>query len=207
MERKKIVTSISGIVTGGLFVAIVMGSGLFAYKATNRMIDFVDITERQWDKEVSAIAKQFRLSFERPEELKIFRAQDSGVEISRQFATKGDHSLLVEFPPQKKYPGISFDLSGQECLDWSRMKEFSFDTFNIVNKSKVLIVQIRSGDKYPKREFKKEFTLPALEKSTISISREELAKKLDLNKVSHLTIFMVKPKTTFRVFFDNMRID
>jgi len=207
MLKDKITTSVLGIVTGSLFVIAVMGSGVVSYKLTKRLINFVDITELQWNKQVTAIAKQFKLSFERPEELKIFQAQESGVEISQEFATKGDHSLLVEFPPQHSYPGITFDLFGKECLDWSKMKEFSFDTFNIVNKSKVLIVQIRSGEKYPKPEFKKEFTLPARDKSTIRISREELSKKIDLNKVSHLTIFMARPATTFRVFFDNMRID
>ncbi len=113
---------------------------------------------------------------------------------------------MVEFPPEAEYPGITFDLFGKECLDWSEMKEFSLDVYNSIELETGLTIQIRSGEKYPKKEFKKDYTVAPLQWTTIRISRDELARKLDLGKVSHLTIFMSSAPTTFRLYFDNMKV-
>jgi len=207
MIKNNILVLFLGILAGFLLIIILLGNGLLFSKLTNSFIDkWSAKLEGKENSRFAKISSNFKLSFESQVESDIFDAQQSGMEISPSFATEGKSSLLVEFPPNAEYPGISFDLFGKNCLDWKDMKEFSFDVFNSIDSPATLIVQIRSGEKYPKKQFKKEFVLPALKTATIIISRNNLEKELDLSKISHLTIFMNNLQTTFRLYFDNMKV-
>ena len=196
-----------GIISGILLIAIFFVSGLVFYKLGLRLLEMPTSTQQHKNTQQSrAIASNFYLSFESNEDLKIFEARQSNIRISKEFATDGKHSLLVEFPEGSDYPSLFFEIMGKDCLNWANMKAFSFDVFNNIETPAKLTVKIKSGEQYPKRTFEKEFTLPSRQPTTIVIKREELKNKVDLNKISYLNLFMHGHIKTFRIYFDTMRV-
>lgn len=195
-----------GMISAALLLAIFAVNCVIFYKLGTRLIDRVLAgSQEKREKHLMQFASKFNISFESPEDAGIFEAKESTAVISGNFASDGKHSLLVEFPSGAGYPGICFELSGKNCLNWSDMKELSFDVHNPVNRPAALTVKIKSGENYPKKDAQKTFTIPALQTITLSISREEL-RSLDLGKISYLNFFMNDPATTFQLNFDNIKL-
>lgn len=207
MKVSKVLVFLGGIVISLVIFVIVAGNTFLFYRVTNALVEKgISILEGSKPREYDFIQKDFNLSFESTQEMNIFDVQQAGMEISNKFASLGQNSLMVEFPADYQYPGITFDLFGKECLNWSTMQDFSFDVYNSVELDTGLTVQIRSGENYPKKEFKKDYRLDPIQWTTIRIGRDELGRELDLGKISHLTIFMPSVPTTFKLYFDNMKM-
>ncbi len=206
MKRNKTIVFISGLITGFLLIGATLGNGILFYKLGGRLIDILSSKAESKENIQSAIPERLNLSFENPEDSLIFRIRDAAAEVSDTYASEGKRSFLVEFPGGRPNPGIFFDIIGRRCLNWSNMKSFSFDVFNSGNARGSLYVQLKSGEKYPKRVFKKEFELQPLSWTKVAINHGELENKLDLDKISHLTLTIIEPYTTFKLYFDNMKV-
>jgi len=204
MKNKRVI--FLGLILGVLCGALFLGNIALFKMGSHRFLNLLDRSDEFQKKQFGLLLKEFRLSFEHEGEMGIFQAQRAGIQVSDKFATHGKKSLLIEFPPITGYPGITFDLPRKYIMDWSQMNEFTFDAYNTVDKRTNIIIQIRSGEKYPKRQFKKEVRLNGKAHTKVVIPIRDMSSKLDLDKISHLTIFMNKPKTTFRIFIDNIRV-
>ena len=203
--KNRFLLFILGFISGILLIGACIGVGAGGYIAGNYLID--KITAINTPKApVIHIPGSLNLDFESAADGEIFNPQDSAQEISDKFSTSGKHSLLVEFPGGRPTPGIFFDITGSGCLNWNKMKVFSFNVFNSIDAKTNLAVRIKSGEKYPKRVFMKGFELPALSWTTINIARNELEGKLDLDKISYLGFIITDPATTFKLYFDEMKV-
>lgn len=204
---RSILQFVGGIITAGLLLVFSMITGYISYGKTESLIARAqDAFEHRGTGQFARVADDFALSFETEDDMKLFQARAAGLEISDKFATDGKKSLLVEFPSGNDIPGFFFDITGKNCLNWSGLKEFSFDLYNTTKKDGVLIIRIKSGEKYPKRVFHKEIGIPANNTARVSISRDELQGMVDLSTISHLNIYMHDPSTSYKVYFDNMRV-
>ena len=190
-----------------MVTAVFLLNGFLFYKIGTRIIDKAEgMTQEKRENPLKDVQDKFFLSFESPADMGIFQFPDSGAELSKAVASEGKQSLLVEFPSGGAYPGMMFEVMGKDCLNWSDLKEFSFDVFNSSSVDCVLTVKLKSGEKYPKRDFERNITIPPMQWTTIRFTRDELAKRLDLSKISYLNMFMHDPRTTFKLYFDNMRV-
>jgi|GEM_PF-3283061 len=204
---KKLFLFIGGVICAAILLVCGGVTGYLFYSKGEHLIEqATSMFEHRGTERFARVGNDFNLSFESEQDVDLFQANGVSMELSEQFATAGKKSLLVEFPSGTDVVGIMFDIIGKNCLNWSGLKEFSFDIYNSTNASGVLIIRIKSGEKYPKRLFSKEIGIPANGKTTISISHDELAAMVDLSAISHLNIYMHDPSTSFRVYFDNMRV-
>ncbi len=204
----RILIFLVGIISGLILLSLVAGTALFSYKATDKAIDFIDSKINHKEKiDYSWLQKDFFLSFEKNDELKIFEARQTGISISSNFYTDGKNSLLVEYPSGQDFPGICFDVFGKDCFNWSAIDRFSFDVYNGTAKQAALLMKIRSGRQYPKKEFEKTVYLEPTALNTVIITRSELESKLDLDKISAMNLFMHDPGTTFLLYFDRMQVE
>lgn len=204
---KQIFLFIGGVICAVILLVCGGVTGYLFYSKGERFIEHaVSMFEHRGTERFARVVNDFNLSFETEEDMDLFQARGVSMELSEQFATQGKKSLLVEFPSGNDIPGFYFDIIGKNCLNWSGLQEFSFDIYNTINAAGVLIIRIKSGEKYPKRLFSKEIGIPANGKTTIRITREELQSMVDLELISDLNIYMHDPSTSFRVYFDNMRV-
>lgn len=206
--KNKLSLFILGLVSGMLFIGVCIGAGFAGYFSGNYLINKASsLSEKKEAKapEIS-ISDSLNLDFESLSDVVIFNTQESALAISDKFTTLGKHSLFVEFPGGRKAPGIFFDIIDSKCLNWQNMSSFSFNVFNSITASATLNVRIKSGKKYPKHVYMKSFSLPPLSWTKIDIAKNKLESKLDLDKVSYIGFIMVDPSTTFKLYFDEMKV-
>jgi len=194
-----------GFILSVVILAISFGGLLAGKSATSWLLTVLDFESRRREAESAARLNPFSFSFEASDDVKIFQARKVGIAISEKIASLGKRSLEVEFPPRHDYPGIWFELYGKQMLNWNGIKEFAFDVFNSMPLDASLVVQIRSGQEYPKKEYKATFSLKPEQWTHVVIAVDDLAQSIDLTTVSHMTIFMSNQATTYRLYFDNMR--
>jgi len=208
--KNKLFVFIFGIITGVLFIGFCVGSAILGYSGGNYLIDKLESLTKNKEDDIHQslpIPSYLNLSFESPDDLKIFHQQESGMEISDKFATDGTHSLLVEFPGGREAPAILFDILGNKCLNWEKMQSFSFDVLNSTEKGVDLLVRIKSGEQYPKRVYMQGFNLSSFSPSRVIINKRTLEDKLDLDKISYIGFVILDPSTTFKLYFDNLRVN
>lgn len=205
--RKKLKLFLAGVCSGLLLVILILGSFFGSYKLGFCLLNFSDNSfQRKNSVYVKRMVTGSRISFESPEDLKIFSASESKITQDEEFATDGKRSLLIEFIAGTNYPGIFFDVMGNDCLDWSNLKTLSFDIRGDANAAVKITLKIKSGSEYPKRSFEKEFDIPQNEIVKISIDKADMAKSLDLSKISYFKIFLDTPETTYSLYLDNIEL-
>lgn len=205
--RKKLKLFLAGVCSGLLLVILILGSFFGSYKLGFCLLNFSDNSfQRKNSVYVKRMVTGSRISFESPEDLKIFSASESKITQDEEFATDGKRSLLIEFIAGTNYPGIFFDVMGNDCLDWSNLKTLSFDIRGDANAAVKITLKIKSGSEYPKRSFEKEFDIPQNEIVKISIDKDDITKSLDLSKISYFKIFLDTPETTYSLYLDNIEL-
>ncbi len=206
-KDKKVGLFLLGIGTSFLFIIVLLGIAAVSYRLTQSIIERYIIKPRSMQKVNSiSLPSYFILGFESEENTKMFDTQNAQATRVPENASMGQYSLEVEFPAAQEYPAILFEYYGNGCLNWTAMKEFAFDAYNHINADGTITIQIRSGREYPKREYKKDYALPANTWTKVVVTKEELERSIDLDKVSRLAIFMSNPITTYKVNFDQIRV-
>lgn len=149
------------------------------------------------------ISDDFYLSFENNQEVDFFSRKDGlRAQASEVHATDGQSSLMVEFPGGTSYPGLQFEVFGNQCLNWKGEKALSFDVYNDNGQMVHLKLKIKSGKAYPKKTFERIINLPSQELMTINIPIDELSRQIDITLISYVNLFMEFPKETIRLYFD-----
>ena len=191
----------------GIVVFVIAVVGVYAGRvAGEKVLNLLDFKNRKEKVDRSFLKRSFALGFEREKELKIFEARQAAMKQSMEHATEGNHSLWVEIPAGRSYPGIATEVYGKDCFDWSDMEEFTFDVYNEIEIPGRLTVKIKSGRDEPKKVYETTLTLPAQETGRIRIYRRELESVLDLDRISGINIFMQDPRTTYYLYFDNFSV-
>ncbi len=205
-KRSSLLKFVGGLLLG-VFVFAASAAGVYVGRiVAEKAIGLLDFRNRKEKVDYRFLKKNFNLGFERDKELKIFGARQAVMRQSTDYATQGEHSLWVEIPAGRSYPGIATEVYGKDCFDWSDMKEFSFDVYNEIEIPGRLTVKIKSGRDYPKKQYETDIGLPAQQTGRVKISRRELEGVLDLDRISAINIFMQDPRTTFYLYFDNFRV-
>jgi hypothetical protein len=206
---KNILKVLWGMITGTILTFFLLASGFFGFKLGDKAVYFLEskFTPPLDANKFRYLEKKFHIGFEKMEDFELFSFNNSGGELSEKYTSEGKQSLLVEFASGQDITGASFELSKELSFDWSDMREFIIDAFNSTDASARLIIKIKSGSDYPKKTFERVFDLPGSQLTPIKISRAELERELDINKISSLNLFMHDPSTTFLVYFDNIRIE
>ncbi len=191
----------------GVVVFVLAGAGLYAGRvAGEKIINLLDFRNRKERVDYSFLKRNFALGFERDKELKVFDARQAAMKQSMEHATEGNHSLWVEIPAGRSYPGIATEVYGKDCFDWSDMEEFTFDVYNEIAIPAHITIKIKSGRNDPKKQYETGVDLPAQQTGRVKISRRELESVLDLECISAINIFMQDPRTTFYLYFDNFMV-
>lgn len=178
----------------------------FSYKVVNKLLDYLDIEHARPPADYSYLKEDFRLSFENERDLKVLGASEAAFSRSPDFPTEGKNSLRVEFPSGREFPGVGLEVFGRDCFDWTNMEDFSFTVFNAVDAPAHLIVHIKSGTSYPKKDFETSQDIPSLAMARFRITRQELESTLDLNQISAIRFFMQDPRTTFFLYLDDIKV-
>lgn len=198
---------ISGIASGFLLVGLILGSVFISYKLGFSVLNMCDsYSQNKKAGYVIHFIPGSRISFESSDELKMFEQAETSVILDDKFATNGKHSLLIEFPAGTNYPGIFFDVMGKNCLNWKDMKTLSCEVLGDPDATARITLKLKSGADYPKKSFEKEFTIPAKTLVKISVTKEELAKHLDLGKISYMKLFIETPGSTYQLRLDNIEL-
>ncbi|MFA5038118.1 MAG: hypothetical protein WC732_00375 [Candidatus Omnitrophota bacterium] len=195
-----------GFFLGAAAVVVFLGLTFFSYKVTWRLLDYLDIEHKRPQADYSFLKEDFRLNFENERDLKVLDAAQAAFSRSVDFPSEGKYSLKVEFPSGREFPGVGLEVYGRDCFDWTQMEDFSFTVFNAIDAPARLTVHIKSGAAYPKKDYETTQEIPALSMARFRITRQELANMLDLNQISAVRLFMQDPRTTFFLFFDDMKV-
>ncbi len=168
------------------------------------------LPERNVSKSLSAFVdahrKDFSLSFENKNELHLFiKSNGFHAEISPDHATEGKYALLAEYVKGSPFPGLLMETYGRYTFDWSNNDYLQFDAVNPNDWKVELQVKLKSGEVYPKKSFEKTINLPAGGAQTIRIYVSDLAKQIDVQKISYLNFFLVNPAETTILYFDNFK--
>ncbi len=194
-----------GIFVGMLVTFLVLVGSYVVYKSIKDSRS--DVTTKSMHSKISSLQKHFFITFESRVDINLFENNDGAVsKQSLEFATNGQKSLLVEFPKGRSFPGLQLEVFGRDVFNWKLGKFFLLDVYN-PNKGKLkLNVKIKSGKNYPKKSFEKVFTLDESEGRTIRIKIKEIAKEIDINKISYINFFVSSPNKKQTLFLDNIRI-
>lgn len=196
----------SGILLSLVGVAAFLALGYFSFRLTNHVIDALDLSLKKEKIDYAALKKDFFISFENPQDARMFDAQGSAFAVSEEFAAQGKRSLKIEYPSGREYPGAVLEVYGRHCFDWSRMKEMSFVVSNTMPLPARLHVNIKSGEQYPKKIFETSQTIPAGSIAKFKIKRSEIERELDLKKISSINFYMQDPRTSFIVYLDEIKV-
>lgn len=192
----------------GFIAVVLISTGIFIFYKLGSPV--LNMCESYSKNKKGSYTKKFiptsRISFESPDDLKIFEPAETTIMLDEKFATDGKHSLLIEFPAGTNYPGIYFDVMGKNCLNWSSLETLSFDIQGDSNAATKITLKIKSGSEYPKRSFEREFDIPQGKTVKISINKDEMAKSLDLSKISYLKIFIDTPRDSYSLHLDNIEL-
>lgn len=193
-------------IASGILLAGLISSGIFIfYKFGFFVLNIYDsYSKNRKYVYISKFIPGARVSFESSEELNMFEPSESSIKWDGKFATDGKYSLLIEFPAGTNYPGIFFDVMGNNCLNWKNMKALSCEVLGDDEVTAKITLKLKSGAEYPKRSFEKEFTIPPKTLIKISVTKEELSKHLDLGKISYMKIFIDKPNSEHHIHLDNI---
>ncbi len=128
--------------------------------------------------------------------------------LSNEHATHGKKSLKLELFPSD-YPGLAPKLA---VNDWQDFSTFSFDVYNPQNREVSLTVRIDDKKDYPDYpdRYNKSFRLRQ-GANTIIIPIHELEtsgtkRRLNLDNIYKVIMFMAQPKEKAVLFFDNFRL-
>ena len=205
MKKKSLL--ILGTFSTVLLIGLFFLNAYFFYRLTNHFLWKLAYPDKKENsKQIEELLKHFQIDFEQDQDLLLFEAKETGMEISKRFATRGRHSLLVEFPAGAEFPGITLETFGSKCFDWSNVEALVFDVLNVAKLEVGLTIKLKSGKKYPKSDFEKKVMLPPLKPVTIVVTRQELKNLLDLKNISYLNFHMRDPRTTFFLYIDNIRV-
>lgn len=192
----------------GFIAVVLISTGIFIfYKLGSSVLNMCESYSK--NKNVSYVRKLIpgsRISFESPDELKIFEPAETTVMLDEKFATDGKLSLLIEFLAGTNYPGVFFDVMGKNCLNWSSLKTLSFDIQGDSNAATKITLKIKSGSEYPKRSFEREFDIPQNKIVKINVDKEEMSKFIDLGKVSYMKLFIDNPRDSYSLHLDNIEL-
>jgi hypothetical protein len=128
--------------------------------------------------------------------------------LSEQHATHGAKSLKLEFFPNN-YPSLNPILFRE---DWGPYSEFVFDVYNpqAVDVELGLCIDDRSDSPPPEDRYGRSFILrPGANFITLRLDNLTTAKgerKLDLNKICSVLIFVEKPQEWVVLYFDYFRL-
>ena len=150
----------------------------------------------------------FHIDFETASDLKFFQLTDGlYAEISSEKASSGRHSLFLEFPKGAAYPGLYWEVySEKQLIDLSGANAFGFDAYNNGMTNVPIVIKIKANKNYPKDVFEKTVILQAGKWNKVRIPVSELARKLDVSKISYIKVFIPSPKMTFEIFLDNLGV-
>ncbi len=206
-KSKKVFFFVFGIASGFLLVGLISGSIFIFYKFGSYVLNMCDsYSQNKKGSYVSKFIPGSRISFEYQNELKMFEQAESSMLWDEKFAMNGKYSLLIEFPAGTNYPGIFFDVMGKNCLNWKGMKALSCEVLGDPDFTAKITLKFKSGAKYPKRSFEKEFTILPKTLVKIIVTKEELAKHLDLENISYMKLFIETPASTYRLHLDNIEL-
>jgi hypothetical protein len=195
------------IAVGIAAVGVVLGFVYFSFKVANHVIDAFDPSLKKEKLDYRGLKENFFIGFDNPGDAKFFDAHESAFEITDAFAVQGKHSLKVEFPSGREFPGIGLEVFGRDCFDWSGMSELSFVVHNTIAIPGQMTVKIKSGVQYPKEVFETSQDLPAESTVRFKIKRNELeGAELDLKRISGITFYVRDPRTSFIVYLDDIRV-
>jgi len=207
MKKRSKFSRFFGGIFLGIFIFVVFLGGIYVGRiGGEKLLNLLDFKNKREKVDYTFLKWNFKIGFEKNKELEVFQPHQAAMRQSTQYATQGQHSLWVEFPAGRSYPGIATEVYGKDCFDWSDMEEFSFDVYNEVEIPTHFTIKIKSGRDDPKKEFKTSLTLPAQETGRIKIARRELEYVLDLECISALNFFIEDPRTTFYLYFDNFKV-
>jgi len=196
-----------GGVFPGVVVFLIALAGVYVGRiAGEKAINLLDFRNRKEKVDHKSLKRNFALGFEGEKEMKVFEARQAALRQSTQHVTQGNHSLWVEIPAGREYPGIATEVYGRDCFDWSDMEEFSFEVYNEISIPARLTIKIKSGRGEPKKQYETTLTLPVQETGRVKIFRKELEGALDLDRISGISVFMQDPPTTFYLYFDNLKV-
>lgn len=115
----------------------------------------------------------------------------------------------VAFHPAP-WPGIhAFDLRG----DWQDYTNFKFDVFNPQNEALELVVRIHDASHNTEHNdrFNKTLSIkPGAKEISIPISKIEntrSGRKMKMNKIRVIMLYMSKPEEVYTLYFDNFRLE
>lgn len=190
----------------GLVILFILNVFLF-YKAGNKIVDTVEqyYANIKFGK-IKSIVENFSLNFEDMKQGSIFSGDSAGVMVVSDPLKQDNHYFQVEFPAGASFPGIIFELPENYGMNWQADKEFLVDIYNPGLTPVKITVKLKSGLKYPKRSYEKNFVMPQGKWVTARIGIDELREKLDVTKISYIKYFISDPATTYNLYFDNFRV-
>ncbi len=149
--------------------------------------------------------KDFYLSFENDEELKVLKPDNSvRVAKSTEHATDKEHSLRVEIPSGDGFPGLFWEVYGKDVQNWQGTEDFRLNVFNANEEEIHLQVKFKSGKSYPKKTFDYTVDLQPLALNEIRIPISQIASHCDLTGMSYVKVFVQDPQKDLILFFDSM---
>lgn len=148
------------------------------------------------------------LSFEDKDDVYVLKpAEFTTTEISGDYASDGNHSLLVKMRAKESFPGISWVSQGGEALDFSQAKGFGFDVYNPTDYYVKLEIKFKSD--FEQKEEVRSFnvTLKPYEWNKIFIPTLQLAEICDSRRISYIKIFPTFPPQDMILYFDNFKAE
>jgi len=197
-----------GIGAGVGLVILFMLNVFFFYKVGNKVVDSIEESyENKKFEQIKNVAENFSVNFEDAKQGSIFTASSSGIMVVQDPLKQGNHCLQVEFPAGASYPGILFQLPENRGMNWQANKEFLADIYNPGLKPVKMTLKLKSGLKYPKKSYDKDFVVPQGKWVTVRLGIDDLKRELDITKISYIKYFISDPATTYNLYFDNFRVN
>lgn len=191
--------AVIGFLLGMAFAAF---SALFVYRSVVKIKP--DIR-----RESETISKSIlHLSFEDKDELYVIKPSEFALaEISEDYASVGNRSLLVKMRAGMGFPGIGWAAQGRESLDFSQAKGFGFDVYNPTDYFVKLEVKFKSGFEERQASSSLQITLKPYEWNKVFIPTDRIAQNCNPREISYVKIFPVFPAQDMALYFDNFRLE
>lgn len=189
----------SGIIARGRLWATV--GALIIFASLRPLLTIVDDALQHWQMPMLA-------SFEQPLELSRWTTRDCAVRRVSQHATDGTHSLRIQLQ-HGTYPGAALRWP---VRDWSDFDELSFDVFVEGDPALELIVKVQDDlhDGRAEDRFQRRLQLPP-GSTRVHVALADIAdapqdRKLELDRVTLLQFFTIRPKHPRTLYLDNVHL-